>query len=140
MAGLTSAGDAEGARVQSRLFKPDDSTPVLEFYRKIIGGGLLIAVAHGHRLGVQPAQQRAILRHKLDVTALRALQHDVAAGGAVGQEGKFCEDVTVELIVAPEALHSARARRGFLFDVRRTGPGNFFDTHTSFPSRDSTSA
>jgi len=54
----------------------------------MIGEGLnLVAVAYRHRLGVQPAQQGAILRHKLNVAALGAFQNDVAAGGS-RTEGK----------------------------------------------------
>ena len=108
----------------------------------LLGEGYLIAIAHGHRLGVQPAQQRAILRHKLDVPALRALQHDVATGRAVGKECKLGERVAIELVMATEALHSSRAGRGLFLRLRRIGAADFFysaffDTHTSFPSKDS---
>jgi hypothetical protein len=110
-----------------------------EFYWKTIRPeGDLVAVAYSHRLGIEPAQQRAVLRHKFDVPALGALEHDIPPGGAIGQEGEFGEDVTIEFVVAAQALHSAYARGRFL--IR----GRFIDRHflevvdTIFSSNDST--
>lgn len=118
---------------------------------EILGEGwTLVAVTDRDRLGVQAAQQWAILRHELDVTALGALQHNVAAGRAIRQKREFGEDVAVELIVATQALHSAHAGGGLLLRLRGSRSAGSFDgwlldarflgAHTNFPSRDSTSA
>lgn len=113
-------------------------------------GWTLVAVTDRNRLGVQAAQQWAILRHELDVTALGALQHYIAAGRTIRQKREFGEDVAVEFIVATQALHPAHASRGLFLRLRGYGPAGSFDgwlfnarflgTHTNFPSRDSTSA
>jgi len=95
----------------------------------------LITIAHGHWLGVQASQQRTVLRQELDVTAFRTFQNYIAAGGAVRKKCKPREDVTIQFVVAAEALHSSNAgRRLFLRLGRRNGAvfffsGHFFNTH-----------
>jgi hypothetical protein len=95
---------------------------------------ILVTVADGHWFGVHSAKERTLLRHKLDMAAIRAFQNDISA--AIGHKRKFGKDVGFEFSVATETLHATHAGSGFFRHWRNASPANFFrrrlfDTHLS---------
>ena len=79
-------------------------------------GGCLIAIAHCDRLGVQAAQQRAVLRQKLDMPALGALEYYIATRRSVWQKRELGEHVAIEFVVTAQALYASGAAHWLFLD------------------------